>query len=532
MKKRRVADLGKLFQVMVSDLQSFKNGSEPQNFAAARLLDRMRKRASLGSVAELKAKALTKFVQINEHVSQRALNLTAEEIQRASGFIRAQLERFTRRTFGDEFAGETFCYQWVWDNWRFGPGASNGTRGTHPAEKIQQKLSSTLACQPFVTKLRCTHPGWIAIDCESGPEVTLVEGSRITVVPKNEDAVRTIAIEPSGNMAIQLALGRYLEGALCLMGLDIQKQQPINKKFAQYGSLTGRIATLDLSSASDLIGRDLVRLLFPSEWVLLFELTRSQKCEIEKQSHALNMISTMGNGYTFPLMTMIITSLIYATRTNTKNYISWYETAVFGDDIIVPVEEVEKTISILERAGFIINHDKSYSFGPFRESCGGDYYEGVDVTPFYVKTVNTQMEVFVAINQLLEWWAKTRIPLRKSYDYLVEMLHLNGHKVYFVPEWMNPDQGILSADCPRSFKYLSRNVEKRSLPTSSPFAIALASAGYVASGESPERLYYTTRECKSRVVVRTGRIPVGFRSGWAAEKRTHEVSQFIALVTQ
>jgi len=532
MKTRRVADLGKLFQVMVSDLQSFKDGSVPQNFAAARLLDRMRKRANLGGHAELKAKALDKFKATNEYVSQRTLSLTVEEVERASGFIRAHLERFTRRTFGDDFAGETFSYQWVWDNWRFGPGSSNGSPGTHTAEKIQQKLSSTLTCQPFVERLRCTHPGWTTIDCGSGPGVTQVEGSRITVVPKNEDAVRTIAIEPSGNMAIQLALGRYLEGTLRLMGVDLEKQQPFNKKFAQYGSRTGRIATLDLSSASDLIGRDLVRLLFPSEWVLLFELTRSQSCTIEGQTHALNMISTMGNGYTFPLMTMIIISLIYATRTNTRKYISWYETAVYGDDIIVPVKEVELTISILERAGFVINRDKSYSFGPFRESCGGDYYEGVDVTPFYVKNTNTVTETYVAINQILEWWAKTRIPLRKSYDYLVDCIKQSGHKVLFVPEWMNPDQGILSAACPRNFKYLSKVVEKRRLPTSNPFAIALASSGYVESGQSSDWLYYTTRECKSRVVIRTGRIPVGFRSGWAAERRSHEVSQFIELVTQ
>jgi hypothetical protein len=53
---------------------------------------------------------------------------------------------------------------------------------------------------------------------------------------------------------------------------------------------------------------------------------------------------------------------------------------VYGDDIIVPVGNVRSVIDSLEKLGFLVGLDKSFWNGRFRESCGGDYYAGEDVT--------------------------------------------------------------------------------------------------------------------------------------------------------
>jgi len=45
----------------------------------------------------------------------------------------------------------------------------------------------------------------------------------------------------------------------------------------------------------------------------------------------------------------------------------------------------EDVISALLSIGFLVNVDKTYTSGPFRESCGKDYYEGFDVSSVYYR---------------------------------------------------------------------------------------------------------------------------------------------------
>jgi hypothetical protein len=58
---------------------------------------------------------------------------------------------------------------------------------------------------------------------------------------------------------------------------------------------------------------------------------------------------------------------------------------VFGDDLIVPSDEASQVTTDLELFGLKVNPHKSFWTGKFRESCGRDYYSGVDVTPVYMK---------------------------------------------------------------------------------------------------------------------------------------------------
>jgi hypothetical protein len=58
---------------------------------------------------------------------------------------------------------------------------------------------------------------------------------------------------------------------------------------------------------------------------------------------------------------------------------------VYGDDLVVPADEAPSVIEDLELFGLKVNSAKSFWTGKFRESCGGDYYDGRDVTPVYCR---------------------------------------------------------------------------------------------------------------------------------------------------
>jgi hypothetical protein len=270
----------------------------------------------------------------------------------------------------------------------------------------------------------------------------------------------------------------------------------------------------------------LIRRLWPKRWYKLLTAIRSEEIDTgEGEWMKLNMISTMGNGFTFPLMTMTIVALIYAYRRlngGPNLYIDWKSTCVFGDDIIIPTQEYSICVDTLSRAGLVVNTDKSYSSGPFRESCGGDYYEGYDVTPVYVSTLDSDAAIYVAINQLLEWGGKHNMLLLRSLIYLKSLL---VGKVHLVPEWHNPDQGILTPMVERRYTHIQPLVERRR-HKSDVFDVPLAVGGYINAGE-PDN-FYTPRLFKTRWRVRKSRLPNGFLDGTDPVKRPAHVSNFVA----
>jgi len=515
--------------------------SGPQLPAVTRQVQRARKRARFLR-EDLRVSAIADFLAINEKVG----NLVRENppssaldpriIANARYFITNVLERFTS-SFDELAIQQPLEMSYLYSNWRFGPGASNGIKGTHAADKIFQDMTCTALCEPLVLKLRSLNPYFCASDGHNGVSGTRqIEGSRLTTVPKNEETERTIAIEPSGNMCLQLAAGMYLEGALRHIGLNIRNQQQKNIAMAKRGSITGEIATLDLKSASDMISIDLVRALLPSVWFDLLMKLRSPVITapidgkgggVGKQVE-LNMISTMGNGFTFPLMTFIIVALIYGfrcTRGGPNLYIDWSNTCVFGDDIIIPVGEYTGFVDVLTKAGLVVNIDKSFCEGSFRESCGGDFLNGVDVTPFYVKSLAVEQDVYVAINQVMEWMSRVGKTLHRTLALLRSYIDGRPH---LVPEWMNPDQGVLTSGCPRRYTYLSlRHEQFRLSDRSLRFAMPLAVGGYIFP--VGDELFYLPRSNKPpRVSVRRSRLPQGYLDGWDPSYRTQPAASCVA----
>lgn len=240
-------------------------------------------------------------------------------------------------------------------------------------------------------------------------------GNRFTTVPKDAKTDRGICIEPFGNLACQLGVGRYLKGRLSKVGLHVNTSgvssdpldwriarpdgQVIHRELACEGSTHNSWATIDLSNASDTISRELVRLVLPDEWHSLLDALRSPHTLVGKRWVRLEKFSSMGNGFTFELETLLFAAILAAAC----NIQTGRDLFVYGDDIVLPREHFAEASAVLRACGFTPNPLKSFAAGPFRESCGGDYFSGFKVRPYFSKgSVETPLEWISMHNRLRE----------------------------------------------------------------------------------------------------------------------------------
>lgn len=279
------------------------------------------------------------------------------------------------------------------------------------ASTSRRRTSSNPAWK-FVGKADITEEAWKFLDIvyrempmlrqynSSFTELNTVEGSVLFTVPKKADIDRCACKEPDINMFLQKGVGSHIRRRLRHFGIDLN-DQGINRSYAKEGSVSGLLATLDLSSASDTITIQCVKTLLPTVWFEYLNDIRSKVVNIDGETFRMEMFSSMGNGFTFELESLIFYALMRTTAyfTNTPGVIS-----VYGDDIIVPSECSDLCVFVLQRFGFSVNEDKSFTSGFFRESCGGHYAHGNDVTPFYLKRPPTRLtDVIRVCNQLRRW---------------------------------------------------------------------------------------------------------------------------------
>lgn len=273
---------------------------------------------------------------------------------------------------------------------RLGPGSTFSDKGrsiTVP-HKFSSVPSLTRSVVPF---LRFWDDKWNLIHNERGGELDFVRGNRFTSVPKDSTKNRGICIEPSLNLWFQLSVGSYIRRRLKRKrGICLDSGQDVHRRIACISSLSGEFGTLDLSNASDTICRNLVRLLLPDDWFALLDDLRSPYTFIEGKWVRLEKFSSMGNGFTFELETLIF----YAICTVMSDY---QECWCYGDDMIVPTSSFRDVVAALEFFGFEVNRKKSFGDGPFRESCGGDYFNGVAVRPYYLKEIPCAPEEWIAV---------------------------------------------------------------------------------------------------------------------------------------
>jgi hypothetical protein len=228
----------------------------------------------------------------------------------------------------------------------------------------------------------------------------VVDYSRVTTVPKTALIDRTIAIEPLLNVFFQLGIDGYIRPRLRRRwGYDLNDQTN-NQKLAETGSINDDLVTLDLVGASEMVSTKIVEIYFPSDWVDLFHLLRCKTGKIDGHTFEYAKLSSMGNGFTFVVESVLFGALVRASIRRTR---SVEISAVYGDDLIVPRTAANYLIQLLSLSGFSVNTDKSYFEGPFRESCGSDYFRGWNVRPVFLKKVpKTVVDLFYLYNVLIQ----------------------------------------------------------------------------------------------------------------------------------
>lgn len=192
-----------------------------------------------------------------------------------------------------------------------------------------------------------------------------VDGSRFSSVRKDNTKDRPIDLQPLCNMLVQRRIGNGIRETLKrFFGIDLNTLAEKHKCLI----VDPAYATLDLKNASDSVTVKLCEFLFP-KWFfkLLMESRTYMTLGLDGHYHVLNKISSMGNGFTFELMSLIL----HAVGVQYDGGFS-----VFGDDIIIRNEFATDLIKDLESAYFIVNKEKSFISSPFRESCGGNYLDG------------------------------------------------------------------------------------------------------------------------------------------------------------
>lgn len=266
-------------------------------------------------------------------------------------------------------------------------------------------------------------------------------GNRFTTVPKDATKDRGICIEPLGNLWCQLAVGRHLKRRLGAIGIRVDRSsapdcplkrltyrppetgKELHNRLARDGSLTGEWATIDLSNASDTVALELVREVLPPDWFDLLYALRSPFTFIEGKWVRLEKFSSMGNGYTFELETALFVCLVAVTCGLTPGV----DLFCFGDDIILPSRSFRDATAVLKMAGFEPNERKSFGSGPFRESCGGDYFSGFNVRSIFCKKKMDSPLDWVALhNGLKSKWPRASLVLKRCVDPIPARLRLFG----------------------------------------------------------------------------------------------------------
>ena len=222
--------------------------------------------------------------------------------------------------------------------------------------------------------------------------------SRYKPVPKTALEMRGICIEENEVQFFQQGLRRALTKHINRHPLYCRRivlhDQSINGWMAYVGSLYRRFATLDLKSASDLDARELV------SWIVqdnqdLHDALMALSTKWVQPPKGVNepplrmfKFAPMGSAICFPIMSLMFMFIIRAAISlSDLPYPHLLSTNVFvyGDDIVVPSSTYDIVTEALTSLGFKVNLTKSFVNSSFRESCGVHAYNGVDVTPVFLR---------------------------------------------------------------------------------------------------------------------------------------------------
>lgn len=246
--------------------------------------------------------------------------------------------------------------------------------------------------------------------------------AKVILVPKDSRGPRIISAEPLEFQFVQQSLKDYLVPLLerhPLTGGQVNFTcQDINRSLSLIGSSpSGTITmidqrslaaaypnrhkpfkrvrrrdwvTLDMKDASDRVSLKLVHHLFegcdilPKLIASRTSYTRLPGGRLVKQAK----FAPMGSALCFPVEALCFFALAVSCLYHTQ-LLSWAQACkrvyVYGDDIICLLEDYERIQAAFEAVGLKVNQSKCCVSGLFRESCGCDAFNGVDVTPIRLR---------------------------------------------------------------------------------------------------------------------------------------------------
>lgn len=379
----------------------------PDSIFAIRQLTLMFKKIELPCSDARSARALKRYIECEQELVEWKASEVFEKLL-------PHFEKATILLYGQEFqeVDQKIYHNLLWP--KHGPGAT--AERTLGNEKFKQ-LTWTTRLEAILPYGEYCLPNWRYNSnmervqfLEPGQE----DPTRVVLVPKTLKTPRVIAIEPVRMQYMQQAVAdqlinetdaafnerrrRKARDYFTSSFVGFADQEP-NRLLAKQGSIDGALATLDLSEASDRVLNEHVKLLFKC-WPNLnqaAQATRSSKAHLRgfgvDETIPLTKFASMGSALCFPVEAMMFQSIIFAAigmalnTPLTRRIINSFEgkVRVYGDDIIVPTDYVGPVIQALEAFGLKVNLDKSFWTGKFRESCGGDFYDGDWVTPVYVR---------------------------------------------------------------------------------------------------------------------------------------------------
>jgi len=363
-------------------------------FQAVRQLTLMWAKTSADTTEDRRLYTLRQFVKCEQEVRQADASRTEADLSRFKRLATLLWADVLQPLDEDIFYGRIVP--------KHGPGTTaEGITGNrkYPQTVWTERLERVF---PFLEHALPSHSYHHQLDevdfLEPGSEMPV----RVITVPKTLKAPRVIAIEPLcmqyAQQGVLEPLVSYLEGRdnPFRWVIGFQDQEP-NRRMALDGSLSGELATLDLSEASDRVSNQLVREMvrhWPNVAAAL-DATRSRKADVLGKTHRLAKFASMGSALCFPIEAMVFVTVIFVgieealNRQLTKGDIQSFRrrVRVYGDDIIVPTDYAVQVAGKLADFGLRVNTDKSFWTGRFRESCGREYYDGHDVSIVRVRSM-------------------------------------------------------------------------------------------------------------------------------------------------
>lgn len=424
--------------------------SDPKQFGSDYMLTNFLKKNEFMEIGIDKAEVCISTWKGTEEAclsTNRRLKSAATSFTKETHHILHMAARKIARVLGDLRVGEVFARS----EWSSGSTYDVSRRNAAFDNKMLSKLTVTRSALKYAKAYLETDYHWFAAltgSFPSGPycvlpnNFTVVDAARATTVPKSYKTDRFISIEPTMNVFLQKGVGKYIRRRLGNVGVDLDDQSVNQKACAR--AHADNLATVDLSSASDTVAKELIYHLLPFEWACFLDDLRSKKVLIGDDKIVLEKFSSMGNGFTFELESLIFWAISASVCADDADRV-----CVYGDDIIVPRRYYDLLSSTLTDCGFTVNQTKSFASGSFYESCGKHYFNGVDVTPVFQKKnwlidgKGFEPEMIRAHNRLVRWhmrvWGQWRSAKTRA---LLEGLVKNGTR-HFIPLGSLGDDGYL-----------------------------------------------------------------------------------------